>query len=101
MPRLTVYAFAILVIEILVLAIWIAHFYILKDHSSPMVGFDFGVFWSAARVAMEHGAAAVFSPQWMLPVEAALGLDTYAAWPTLPHFCLRSSHLANCPLALR
>ncbi|RQH08375.1 glycosyltransferase family 87 protein [Paraburkholderia dinghuensis] len=86
--RLTVYALAALAVQIISLAIWIVRFYFLEDHSSPMVGIDFAIFWSAARVAMVHGAASVFSPQWMLPTEVALGLDQYSVWPYPPTFLL-------------
>lgn len=98
--RLTIYASAVLLVQVRVLAIWIVRFYILEDHSSPMVGIAFAVFWSAARVAMEHGAASVFSPQWMLPMEAALGLDNYSAWPYPPTFLLAVFPLGHLPFGV-
>lgn len=98
--RLTVYALAVLAVQILVLAIWIVRFYLLNDHSSPMVGTDFAIFWSAARVATEHGAASVFSPQWMLPMETALGLDHYSAWPYPPTFLLAVLPLGWLPFGV-
>lgn len=98
--RLTAYASAALAVQVLVLAIWIVRFYILEDHSSPMVGVDFAVFWSAARVAMEHGAASVFSPQWMLPKEVALGLENYSAWPYPPTFLLAVLPLGYLPFGV-
>lgn len=54
-----------------------------------MVGADFVIFWSAARVALEHGATAVFSPHWMRPIESALWPhDSFAPWPYPPTFLL-------------
>ncbi|MDF3086693.1 glycosyltransferase 87 family protein, partial [Burkholderia sola] len=47
------------------------------------------IFWAAARVAIEHGAAAIFSPGWMQPIEAALRpFDDFAPWPYPPTFLL-------------
>lgn len=98
--RLTVYALAALAVQLLALVVWIVRFYIQQDHSSPMVGFDFAIFWSAARVAMEHGAASVFSPQWMLPTELALGLDDYSLWPYPPTFLLAVLPLGRLPFGV-
>jgi len=85
--RLAVYASVALAIQVLALAIWIVRFYILDDYSAPMVGFDFAIFWSAARVAIEHGAAFVFSAQWMQPIETALWHEVnYSPWPYPPTF---------------
>lgn len=87
--RLMVYASVALAMQILALVIWIVRFYILEERSAPMVGTDFAIFWSAARVAIEHGAASVFSPQWMQPIEAALWHEiNYAPWPYPPTFLL-------------
>lgn len=98
--RLTVYALAALAIQILVLGIWIFRFYIVEDHSSPIVGIDFAIFWSAAKVAVAHGAASVFSPQWMQPMELALGLDTYSAWPYPPTFLLAVLPFGQLPFGM-
>lgn len=98
--RLTVYALAALAVQLLALVVWIVRFYIQQDHSSPMVGFDFAIFWSAARVAMEHGAASVFSPQWMVPTELALGLDDYSLWPYPPTFLLAVLPLGRLPFGV-
>lgn len=95
--RLTVYAGVALTIQILVLGIWIIRFYILGDQSAPMFGIDFAIFWSAAKVAVEHGAASVFSPEWMLPMERALGLSDYSAWPYPPTFLLAVLPLGQLP----
>ncbi|PLP97470.1 glycosyltransferase family 87 protein [Cupriavidus pauculus] len=98
--RLTVYALAALAIQILVLGIWIVRFYILEDHASPMVGFDFAIFWSAAKVAMAHGAVSVFSPQWMQPMELALGIDSYSPWPYPPTFLLAVLPFGRLPFGI-
>jgi hypothetical protein len=100
MSRLTAYAFVALAAQVLPLVIWIVRFYFREDHSSPMVGFDFAIFWSAARVAMAHGAASVFSPHWMLPTEAALGLDSYSIWPYPPTFLLAVLPLGRLPFGI-
>jgi len=93
-----VYASVALAIQVLALVIWIARFYILEDRSAPMVGTDFAIFWSAARVAIEHGAASVFSPQWMQPIEAALWHQVhYAPWPYPPTFLLAVLPLGFLP----
>jgi len=100
MRRSTFYALAALAVQILALGIWIVRFYILGDQSSPMVGIDFAIFWSAAKVAMAHGAASVFSPQWMLPMEAALGLDDYSPWPYPPTFLLAVLPFGRLPFGV-
>lgn len=87
--RLTVYAMAALVLQVLALAIWGIRFYVLNDWTAPMLGYDFSVFWSAARVALEHNAAAVFSAQWMQPMEESLRHQIgYSPWPYPPTFLL-------------
>lgn len=87
--RLTVYALAALLLQALAVLIWIVRFYVLEDWTAPIVGFDFAVFWSAARVTMEHGAASVFSQQLMQPLEVALWHKLhYAPWPYPPTFLL-------------
>lgn len=87
--RLTVYALVALLLQALALLIWVVRFYMLEDWTAPIVGFDFAVFWSAARVTMEHGAASVFSQQLMQPLEVALWHKLhYAPWPYPPTFLL-------------
>ncbi|WP_439890338.1 glycosyltransferase family 87 protein [Ralstonia sp. 25C] len=76
-------------LQILALGIWGLRFYVLDDWSAPMLGYDFSVFWSAARVAVEHHAAAVFSAQWMQPMEESLRHQIgYSPWPYPPTFLL-------------
>ena len=88
--RLTLYAWVILAIQVLGLLIWSVRFYLLDDWTAPMVGIDFPVFWSATQVTIEHGVAAIFSPQWMFPMEEALRHDAgyYSPWPYPPTFLL-------------
>ncbi|MGM3275594.1 glycosyltransferase family 87 protein [Ralstonia sp. 24A2] len=87
--RLTVYAAVALVLQVLALVIWGIRFYVLNDWTAPMLGYDFSVFWSAARVALEHNAAAVFSAQWMQPMEESLRHQIgYSPWPYPPTFLL-------------
>ena len=87
--RLTVYAVVAAVLQVLALVIWGIRFYVLNDWSAPMLGYDFSVFWSAARVAAEHHAAAVFSAQWMQPLEESLRHQIgYSPWPYPPTFLL-------------
>jgi len=87
--RLTIYAVVALVLQILALVIWGIRFYVLNDWTAPMLGYDFSVFWSAARVALEHNAAAVFSAQWMQPMEESLRHQIgYSPWPYPPTFLL-------------
>lgn len=85
--RLALYASAALVIQSVVLLAVIIRYYFFWNDSSALVGVDFTVFWSAAKVAIDHGAPAVFSPQWMSPLEATLRpLATVAPWPYPPTF---------------
>lgn len=100
MRRLTVYALAALAVQVLVLAIWIVRYYLLEDRSAPMIGIDFAIFWSAAKVAMAHGAASVFSPQLMQPMEVELGLGNYSPWPYPPTFLLAILPLGHLPFGI-
>ena len=87
--RLTVYVMVAGVLQVLALVIWGIRFYVLNDWSAPMLGYDFSVFWSAARVAVEQHAAAVFSAQWMQPMEESLRHQIgYSPWPYPPTFLL-------------
>ncbi|HEX7913754.1 MAG TPA: glycosyltransferase family 87 protein [Paraburkholderia sp.] len=88
-PRVRLYAAVFLTIQCIYLAISVFRYYGLADRAAPMVGADFVIFWSAARVALEHGAPAVFSPHWMRPMESALWRhDSFAPWPYPPTFLL-------------
>lgn len=87
--RVGTYSAAALFLQIAFLSVFVVRYYVWHDKHSPMVGSDFAIFWAAARVALEHGAAAVFSPQWMQPIEAALRpVDGFAPWPYPPTFLL-------------
>ncbi len=87
--RVGTYAVAALALQIVFLAVWVIRYYLLHDRSAPMVGSDFAIFWATARVALEHGPTAIFSPQWIQPIEAALRpFDDFAPWPYPPTFLL-------------
>ncbi|WP_260426604.1 glycosyltransferase family 87 protein [Burkholderia sp. Bp9142] len=87
--RVATYAAAVLVLQIVFLVVWIVRYYGWHDRSAPMVGSDFAIFWATARVALEHGPTAIFSPQWIQPIEAALRpFDDFAPWPYPPTFLL-------------
>lgn len=87
--RLRLYAVAALTAQYSVLAIWAVRRYGLHDPQSPMVGDEFVIFWAAARVALEHGAPAIFSPDLMRPIESALWWqDSFSPCPYPPTFLL-------------
>ncbi|SDD59509.1 Protein of unknown function [Paraburkholderia lycopersici] len=70
------------------LALSLAARYIFGFHALT-VGLDFGIFWAAARVELAHGAAAVFSPRWMQPLEAMVRATShYDPLPYPPTFLL-------------
>ncbi|MPW17854.1 DUF2029 domain-containing protein [Paraburkholderia sp. CNPSo 3157] len=75
--------------QLVFLAILIVRHYVLHQPQSPALGMDFAVYWSAARVAIEHGAAAIYSPEFMRPMELAVRpyMD-YTPWPYPPTFLL-------------
>lgn len=87
--RIATYAVVALVLQTLFLVVWVIRYYGWHDRSAPMVGSDFAIFWATARVALEHGPTAIFSPQWIQPIEAALRpFDDFAPWPYPPTFLL-------------
>ena len=96
--RIAFYAAAALALQVLFLAIWAVRYYALHDYNAPMVGLDFAVFWSAARVALEHGAASVFSPEWMQPLEAAIRPEfQYTPFPYPPTFLFAIAFFGAIP----
>ncbi|PTB20229.1 hypothetical protein C9I57_14220 [Trinickia symbiotica] len=87
--RITLYAITSLTIQWVVIAVWGGRYYLFNQTDAPMLGWDFVVFWSAARVALEHGAALVFSPELMAAMETSIpGVKGLAAWPYPPTFLL-------------
>ncbi|SDR55045.1 Protein of unknown function [Paraburkholderia tuberum] len=79
----------LLSIQFIPLAISLAARDIIGIRNAPAVGFDFGIFWAAARVELAHGAAAVFSPRWMQPLEAMVRSSShYDSCPYPPTFLL-------------
>lgn len=87
--RVGTYAAAALILQLVCLAVWGVRYYCLNDRSSPMVGSDFAVFWAAARVALEHRAPAVFSAEWIQPIEATLRpFADFSPWPYPPTFLI-------------
>lgn len=87
--RITLYAGTALVAQLLLLGIWELRYFVLNDPGAPVLAWDFEVFWSAARVTLEHGAAAVFSQQTLTAVESTVSrLHNAAPWPYPPTFLL-------------
>ncbi len=87
--RIALYAITSLTIQFLILAIWAGRYYVLREPAAPLMGWDFVVFWSAARVALEHGAAMVFSPQLMHAMATSIpGVSGLSPWPYPPTFLL-------------
>ena len=87
--RITLYAATALIAQLLLIGIWDLRYFVLNDPKAPILAWDFEVFWSAARVTLEHGAAAVFSPQMLVAVESTVSrLHNAAPWPYPPPFLL-------------
>jgi hypothetical protein len=87
--RLAFYALGCLIAQSFFIVILAVRHYALSEQHSPALGIDFAVYWAAARVAMEHGAAAIYSAQFMAPVELAVRPYTgYTPWPYPPTFLL-------------
>ncbi|PMS38656.1 uncharacterized protein DUF2029 [Trinickia symbiotica] len=86
---ITFCALTALTIQTVVLANWGTHYYLLRQSTGPLLGWDFVVFWSAARVTLEHGAAMVFSPTVLHEMEAAVGhFREIGPWAYPPTFLL-------------
>lgn len=87
--RITLYASTALVMQCALLGVWGVRYLLLHERNAPMLGWDFLVFWSAARVALEHGAAMVFSQPLMYAMENSVSqLGGVAPWPYPPTFLL-------------
>ena len=79
----------LLIVQFIPLAIGFVARYVIGIRKVPVIGFDFGIFWAAARVELAHGAAAVFSPRWMQPLEAMVRSSSrYDPCPYPPTFLL-------------
>jgi Glycosyltransferase family 87 len=87
--RFALYGMSCLIAQFLVIAILVARHYVLGEKNAPAFGQDFVVYWAAARVALEHGAVAVYSREFMAPVEMAVLHDLgYGPWAYPPTFLL-------------
>lgn len=64
--------FGILFFEYFLLGLWWWGYLILKNPILPTPAWDLCVYWSASRVALEHGAAAAYDWALLRPVEAAV-----------------------------
>lgn len=99
--RIAFCALTALTIQTVVLANWGAHYYLLRQPTAPLLGWDFAVFWSAARVAFEHGAAMVFSPAAMRAMEATVAhFSDIAPWAYPPTFLLALLPFGLCSFAI-
>ncbi|MGF6415170.1 hypothetical protein OKW37_006905 [Paraburkholderia sp. MM5482-R2] len=79
----------VLSIQFIPLALGLAARYVIGIGNAPAIGYDFGIFWAAARVELAHGAAAVYSPRWMQPLEAVVRSSSqYYPCPYPPTFLL-------------
>lgn len=98
--RIVLYAATALIAQWVLLAIWMARYFLLDPLHTPMVGWDFAVFWSAARVALQHGAPMVFSRELMAAMEANVtNLGGVGMWPYPPTFLLAVIPLGLLPFA--
>ena len=87
--RLTVYGGALLFLEYFVLGIWWWGHHVLKNTTIPSPGWDLGVFWSAAGLAMTHGATAAYDWALLRVAEAAiLPPDIFGPFSYPPTFLL-------------
>lgn len=88
--RVVLYGFsAAIAAQYVPVLVWIVRSCFTRDASVPVIGMDYVVFWSAARIAIEHGASAVFSSEWMQPLEASVRhISTYSSFPYPPTFLL-------------
>jgi hypothetical protein len=84
--RFAMYSWVSLLAQALFLFLLSIRHYVLHTPNSPMMGSDFAVFWSAARVAIEHGAAAAYVPEFMKPLEASVRTGPYTPWVYPPTF---------------
>lgn len=98
--RISLYTTTALVAQLALLTIWMARYFVLDPLHTPMVGWDFAVFWSAARVALEHGAPMVFSRDLMAAMESHVtNLGGVGLWPYPPTFLLAVIPLGLLPFA--
>ncbi|CAJ0681204.1 hypothetical protein R82526_01118 [Ralstonia mannitolilytica] len=87
--RLYVYAGALLFIEYFLFGMWWWGHHALGNASIPSPGWDLAVFWSASRVALEHGPAAAYDWALLRAAEAAvLPPGVFGPFPYPPTFLL-------------
>lgn len=87
--RLYVYGGALLFLEYFLLGMWWGGHHILKNTTIPSPGWDLAVFWSAASLAMTHGATAAYDWALLRAAEAAiLPPDIFGPFSYPPMFLL-------------
>lgn len=87
--RLYVYGGALLFVEYFLLGMWWWGNHVLKNATIPSPGWDLAVFWSASRVALDHGAAAAYDWALLRAAEAAiLPPSVFGPFPYPPTFLL-------------
>ena len=87
--RLYVYGGALLFFESFLLGMWWWGHHILKNATIPSPGWDLAVFWSAASLAMTHGATAAYDWALLRAAEAAiLPPDIFGPFSYPPTFLL-------------
>lgn len=87
--RLYVYGGALLFLEYFVLGMWWWGHHSLQNTTIPSPGWDLAVFWSAASLAMTHGATAAYDWALLRAAEAAiLPPDIFGPFSYPPTFLL-------------
>lgn len=87
--RLYVYGGALLFLEYFLLGMWWWGHHILQNTTIPSPGWDLAVFWSAANLAITHGAAAAYDWGLLRAAEAAiLPPDIFGPFSYPPTFLL-------------
>ncbi|MCO5398525.1 glycosyltransferase family 87 protein [Ralstonia soli] len=69
---MNVYAGALLICEVFLLVVWCYEHYVLENPAIPAHGWDFAAYWSASRIALEHGPASAYDWNLLRLTEAKL-----------------------------
>ncbi|QBQ98662.1 DUF2029 domain-containing protein [Paraburkholderia pallida] len=90
---MALYSGAMLVLQLILIAVWGVACWILHIRGVPLLGLDFRVFWSASFVSLQHGLIAAFDPHLLAATEARLyaqtaftGVGYFAPWVYPPTF---------------
>ncbi|CAG9165037.1 hypothetical protein LMG23992_00183 [Cupriavidus laharis] len=86
--RIHLYSAAVLVIECMLTGLWWYFHWMQKNSTTPTMGWDFAVFWSASSLAQSHGAVAAYDWDLLRAAEAPILRNIFGPFAYPPTYLL-------------